>query len=91
MNIVRPELPKPSLVCSGCGKIGFFETFRLPGIDKVFFHHNRTWLPLAETESKVVLSGGEETGLCPTCLEKRTKGSRYIARENRVQMDLFGK
>jgi len=88
MRIVRP---KPSLICSGCGKVGFFEKFHLPGIDRESFHNTRTWLPRNEAESKAVITGDEETGLCPTCTEKRVKGSRYIPRENRVQMDLFRK
>lgn len=76
-------------VCPVCHGVGYFEKRMYSG--GTYYRAWRTWVSARDAVSIVVLSGTEETILCPNCLDQRGHGSRFDGAVAGIQPDIFDK
>ena len=81
------EKSREPLVCPECQSVGYFKKRKLHG--SFYYSSQRSWANAQDALEVVVLTGKEETTLCPRCLKKRVKGGRYIEDLHGEQPDMF--
>jgi len=75
------------VTCPVCQSVGYHEKHIINGHVHYFGRH--TWVSARDASAKVVLTGKEESVLCPKCLDQRNHGARFDGGVAGIQGDFF--
>ena len=81
--------PREPVTCPVCKHVGYYEKHIYKG--RSYYLPRRTWVSACDAISVVVLTGIEETVLCPRCLDVRLHTNKHITPVAGSQADLFEK
>jgi hypothetical protein len=81
--------PREPVTCPVCKQVGYNEKHLFNG--NTYYSRRRSWITASEAPNRVVLTGAEESILCPECLEVRLHTNKHITPVAGSQADLFDK
>ena len=79
--------PREPVTCPVCKQVGYFEKHLFN--EKTYYFRRRSWVTACEAPNRVILTGAEDTLLCPECLEVRLHTNKHITPVAGSQADLF--
>jgi len=81
--------PREPVTCPVCKQVGYYEKHLLKS--GTYYSYRRSWVTAREALNRVVLTGKEESLLCPECLEVRLHTNKHITPIAGSQADIFDK
>lgn len=79
--------PREPVTCPVCKAVGYYEKHLLKS--GTYFSYRRSWVTAREALNRVVLTGKEDSVLCPKCLDVRLHTNKHIAPIAGSQADIF--
>lgn len=81
--------PREPVTCPVCKQVGYYEKHLFNG--KTYYSSRHSWVTADEALNRVVLSGAEESVLCPDCFAARLHTNKNITPIAGSQADIFDK
>ena len=81
--------PREPVTCPVCKQVGYYEKHLFNG--STYYSRRRSWATASEALNRVILTGKEESFLCPECVEVRLHTNKHITPVAGSQTDLFDK
>lgn len=75
------------VTCPVCKQVGYYEKHLLKS--GTFYPRRRSWVTAREALNRVVLTGKEDSVLCPKCLDVRLHTNKHITPIAGLQADIF--
>lgn len=75
------------VTCPVCKQVGYYEKHLLKS--GTYYSYRRSWVTAREALNRVVLTGKEDSVLCPACLDVRLHTNKHIAPIAGSQADIF--
>lgn len=79
--------PREPVTCPVCKQVGYYEKHLLK--TGAYYSCRRSWVTAREALNRVVLTGKEDSVLCPACLDVRLHTNKHIAPIAGSQADIF--